>query len=159
ELARLRLELVGAPEPLERALDLAERGVELAGAPAELGARGVVARERGELAGVDLREAPLRARHLGEALELLPYALVGEILVEELRHGLEGRAVVLELLLVEGREAREQVAPLARLLARSEARFERDLDPAPVGAAQVHRLEHLAGAGLVLRLLGGLEEA
>ncbi len=150
ERALLGLELVGAAVPGERAADLAEVGVDLAGAAGELGARGVVGRERRQLGGVDLGEALLGAGHLGEALQLGPHALVVELLVEELGDRLQRGGVVLELLLVEGGEAGEEIAALARILAGGEARGERGLDLGPVGAAQVDRLEHLARAGLVL---------
>ncbi len=152
------LELVGAAEPGEGALHLAEVGVDLAGAARELGAPRVVGRQSGELRGVDRGEAALGAADLGEALELGPDGLVGELFVEEHRHRLEGGTVVLELLFVERGEALEEVAALARLLAGDEARVEGDLDAGPVGAAQVDRLQHLAGAGLVLRVFRGGEE-
>ena len=59
--------------------------------------------------GSPLGEAALRAGDLGEPLELAPDALVGDVLVEELGDGLERRAVVLELLFVQRREALEEL--------------------------------------------------
>src|SRR5262249_59781851 len=110
------------------------------GARGELRAGRVVGCDRFELARVDLGEARLGARDLCEALELLPDLLVGEVFVEELRHGLERGAVVLELLLVERGEAAEQVAPLAGVVARGEPRLERKLALRPVRAATGHGL-------------------
>ena len=75
-----------------------------------------------------------------------------DVLGEELRRRLERGAVVLLLLLVQLRQAPQELPPLVGVLARREARLERRHHAPPVEARQVHRLEHLRGARRVLAL-------
>src|SRR6187455_1855225 len=95
----VRLERERASQENQRLFGLIERGKELSGTARELRARRVVRSERLELRRVDLGEALLGASDAREPLELLDRVLVGEVLVQKLRGGLERGAVVFFLLL------------------------------------------------------------
>src|SRR5260221_67799 len=108
----------GSPSCSRRSLARARRypaaaaGEGDASARGELCGRRIVSVHLLELIGVDLREAALGAPHLGKALELLHRARLGDVLVEELPHRLEGRGVVFLLFLVELGEPRENLSTL-----------------------------------------------
>ena len=97
ELARLGLERVGAPVPLQGGLGVSVLGEQLAGAAREAGGGRIVGLDRRQLGLVDLREALLGPGHPGQPLELGPRRLVGDVLVEEAGDGAERGLVVLEL--------------------------------------------------------------
>ena len=136
-LALLRGEGVRAPVEVESSLDVLLLLEQLAGPLRELRCGGLVCLHLLELAGIDLREPPTGVRHAREALELHPGRLVGDVLGEELRDGLQRRQVVLFLLLVQLREAAQQRPPAIRILAGRETRLERDHDLSPLGTREV----------------------
>jgi hypothetical protein len=148
----LGLESVRPPVEDEGSIDVLLGLEELAGAPGELRGRRFVGGDLFELGGVGLREAPLRVRDAGEALELRPGRLVGGLLAEQLRGRLERRTVVFLLLLVELRQPPQELLALVGLLAHREARLQRRHDAAPVQPRHVDRLEHRRRASGVLAL-------
>ena len=157
---RLRIERVGAPVEMERALDVLLRLEELARALREPRGGRLVRRDLLELAGVHVGEASLGVGDARESFELAPRGLVGRVLREKERGRLERGLVVLGLLLVELRETPQEQPALVGILADVEARLERGHDAPPVEAREVDRLEHLGGARRVLALAHQhLEEA
>ncbi len=138
-----RVEGVGAAIERECALALALTLEELARALRQARGRRLVGRDLRELSSEDLGEARLRVRDARQPLELAPRRLVGRILGQQQRRGLERRAVVLFLLLVHLPQAPEQLPPLFGVLAGREASLERRHDAPPIQPRQVDGLEHL----------------
>ena len=99
----------------------------------------------GDVAFVDVGQAHPVVEHAGEARQLIARLPIARLLAEDLGVPGERALEILELLLVEARDALDQHEPRAVIVGRLETDLIDAHQRRPVVARHVDRLEHLGG--------------